>query len=83
MMDLCVLFEMDGYVASMEFILYLMINHQLACTRWKKHHSIVFVYELPASKRGIRAAIDLLTAVKPGPSLPKVLAELIVSYITG
>ncbi len=46
-------------------------------------HSFMFVYELPASKRDIRIAIEWLTAVKPGPALPKVLAELIVSYITG
>ncbi len=53
------------------------------CHRMERRHAIIFAYELPASKRDIRIAIDLLTAVKPGPALPKVLAELIVSYITG
>ncbi len=65
--------------------MHLVINDRSSTRlhRMNKFHSITFVYELPASKRDIRAAIDLLTAVKPGPALPKVLAELIVSYLGG
>ncbi len=47
----------------------------------KSSEQVVFIYKLPASSRQIKQVTDILIDRHDGPALPRVLAELIVSYL--
>ncbi len=56
------------------------VNRYKALISLKEDHRVVLIYKLPTSKRQIKQVTDLLID-RSGPALPRVLAELIVSYL--
>ncbi len=62
-------------------IIHNSTGHDLTSDMLDPMGLVYFIYKLPPSKRHIKQVTDMLTRGVDGPNLPRVLAELIVSYL--